>query len=67
MFRGLSVSNPFQFPRAFPLLERTATFGDFLVDVPLLRSYTSAFVELGGPAGGRQLLSVAGAGGRGGA
>ncbi|AHG90001.1 Peptidase M30, hyicolysin [Gemmatirosa kalamazoonensis] len=58
VFRGLSAANPIGFPRPFPLLERTASFGDFVVDVPLLRSYTSAFVELSGPVGTKQLLSL---------
>jgi hypothetical protein len=63
VFAGLHAAVPFQFPKAFPLLERTAAFGDFTVDVPLLRSYTAAYVELTGAAGARQILSVLGPGG----
>jgi hypothetical protein len=63
VFRGLNAYSPFEFPRPFPLLERSAAFGDFTVDVPLLRAYTAAFVELAGSPGGRQLLRLDGLGG----
>jgi len=63
VFRGLAAADPLQFKSPFPLLERGATFGDFVVDVPLLRSYSAAFVELTGPAGARQLLTVQASGG----
>ncbi|MBV9879574.1 MAG: hypothetical protein JO180_03720 [Gemmatirosa sp.] len=63
VFRGLNAYNPFQFRSPFPLLVRQAAFGDFTADVPLLRSWTAAFVEVAGPSGSRQLLSLQGRGG----
>lgn len=62
VFRGMSVVNPFLVRTPFPLLERSVAAGAFVVDVPLLRSYTAAFVEIGAGAGA-QLLSLHAAGG----
>jgi hypothetical protein len=46
VFRGLSAYAPLQFRSAFPLLVRQRGAGSFTVDIPQLRSYTSAFAEV---------------------
>jgi hypothetical protein len=60
VFRGLNAYSAFQFPRPFPLLVRAASAGDFAADVPLLRSFTAAYIEISGVSAGAQLLSVEG-------
>ena len=63
IFRGLNVSNPSAYPRAFPLATRPAIFGDFTHDVPQLRAHSAAFFEISGTARGPQVIGLSSASG----